>query len=154
MRAELQELYDSSASAWGLRLALVVGLLALLIAALVLVLVAITSWRGRARDYAALRMAGVAPPTLRRVGLAEQWTVVVVSVVVGGLSGILGAQLAMPIIPFFTTPSPVLPIDTALATGPVVVAVGAPLVLLLAVGAVVGARLVERSSLARVREQL
>ena len=153
-RAELQELYDSSASAWGLRLALVVGLLALLIAALVLVLVAITSWRGRARDYAALRMAGVAPPTLRRVGLAEQWTVVVVSVVVGGLSGILGAQLAMPIIPFFTTPSPVLPIDTALATGPVVVAVGAALVLLLAVGAVVGARLVERSSLARVREQL
>lgn len=154
LRAEREQLFASSASAWGLRLALVVGLVALAIAALVLVLVAVTSWRGRARDYAALRMAGVAPRTLRRVGLAEQCIVVVVSVVVGALSGILGAQLAMPIIPFFTTPSAVLSIDASLATGPVVLAVVAVLVLLLAVGAVVGVRLVERASLSRVREQL
>jgi hypothetical protein len=99
-------------------------------------------------------MAGVAPPTLRRVGLAEQWIVVVVSVVAGALSGILGAQLAMPIIPFFTTPSAVLPIDATLATGPVLLAVVAVLVLLLAVGAVVGVRLVGRASLSRVRDQL
>jgi len=154
LRTEREQLFASSASAWGLRLALVVGLLALAIAALVLVLVAVTSWRGRARDYAALRMAGVAPRTLRRVGLAEQWIVVVVSVVVGALSGILGAQLAMPIIPFFTTPSAVLPIDSTLATSPVLLATFAVLVLLLAVGSVVGVRLVDRASLSRVREQL
>jgi hypothetical protein len=154
LRTEREQLFASSASAWGLRLALVVGLLALAIAALVLVLVAVTSWRGRARDYAALRMAGVAPRTLRRVGLAEQWIVVVVSVVVGALSGILGAQLAMPIIPFFTTPSAVLPIDATLATSPVLLATLAVLVLLLAVGSVVGVRLVDRASLSRVREQL
>ncbi|HEU4999799.1 MAG TPA: FtsX-like permease family protein [Lapillicoccus sp.] len=154
LRADREQLFNSSASAWGLRLALVVGLLALLIAALVLVLVAVTSWRTRSRDYAALRMAGVGAPALRRVGLAEQWTVVVISVLVGAVSGLLGAQLAMPIIPFFTTPSAVLPIDTTPATAPVAVAVLAALVLLLAVGAVVGIRLVGRSSLSRVREQL
>lgn len=49
----------SSASASGLRLAAVIGALAVLLAALVLVLVVATGWRGRARDYAALRMAGV-----------------------------------------------------------------------------------------------
>jgi hypothetical protein len=154
LRSERAELFDRSASSWGLRLALVVGLLALAIAALVLVLVAVTSWRTRSRDYAALRMAGVGTPTLRRVSLAEQWTVVVVSVAVGALSGVLGAQLAMPIIPFFTTPSTVLPVDTAPAVVPVVVAVLAALVVLLAVGTIVGIRLVGRASLSRVREQL
>jgi hypothetical protein len=99
-------------------------------------------------------MAGVGTPTLRRVSLAEQWTVVVVSVAVGALSGVLGAQLAMPIIPFFTTPSTVLPVDTAPAVVPVVVAVLAALVVLLAVGTIVGIRLVGRASLSRVREQL
>jgi len=154
LRSERERLFDSSASAWGLRLALVVGLLALVIAALVLVLVAVTSWRSRSRDYAALRMAGVGTASLRRVGLAEQWTVVVVSVLVGAVSGLLGAQLAMPIIPFFTTPSAVLPIDATPAPLPVAVTVVAALVLLLVVGAVVGVRLVGRSTLSRVREQL
>ena len=154
LRTEQEQLFDSSASAWGLRLALVVGLLALAIAALVLVLVAVTSWRTRSRDYAALRMAGVGTRTLRRVSLAEQWTVVLVSVAVGAFSGVLGAQLAMPIIPFFTTPSTVLPVDTAPAVTPVLVAVLAALVVLLAVGTLVGFRLVGRASLARVREQL
>jgi len=154
LRPERERLFDSSASAWGLRLALVVGLLALVIAALVLVLVAVTSWRSRSRDYAALRMAGVGTPSLRRVGLAEQWTVVLVSVLAGAVSGLLGAQLAMPIIPFFTTPSTVLPIDATPAPLPVAVTVVAALVLLLVVGAVVGVRLVGRSTLSRVREQL
>lgn len=154
LRSERERLFDSSASAWGLRLALVVGLLALVIAALVLVLVAVTSWRSRSRDYAALRMAGVGTPALRRVGLGEQWTVVVVSVLVGAVSGVLGAQLAMPIIPFFTTPSEVLPIDATPAPLPVAVTVVATLVLLLAVGAIVGVRLVGRSTLSRVRDQL
>ncbi len=154
LRTEREQLFASSASAWGLRLALVVGLLALAIAALVLVLVAVTSWRTRSRDYAALRMAGVGTPTLRRVSLAEQWTVVLVSVAVGAFSGVLGGQLAMPIIPFFTSPSTVFPVDTAPAVVPVVVAVLAALVVLLVVGTVVGIRLVGRASLSRVREQL
>ncbi len=153
-RADLQELYDSSASAWGLRLALVVGLLALLIAGIVLVLVAVTTWRGRSRDYAALRMAGVGASALRRVALGEQWTVVAVSVVVGAAAGVLGAQLAMPIIPFFTVASTALSVDTAPAVPQTVAAAAAALAALLLVGWVVGVRLVARASLSRVREPL
>jgi len=45
-------------------------------------------------------------------------------------------------------------IDATLATSPVLLATLAVLVLLLAVGSVVGVRLVDRASLSRVREQL
>jgi ABC-type antimicrobial peptide transport system permease subunit len=135
-------------------LALVVGVLALLIAAIVLVLVAVTTWRGRARDFAALRMAGVTAPALRRVALGEQWTVVAASVVVGAAAGVLGAQLAMPIIPFFTAPSPSLPVDIAPAVPQTAAAAAAALAALLLVGWLVGVRLVARASLSRVREPL
>lgn len=154
LRADQQALYDSSASAWGLRLALVVGIVALLIALLVLVLVAATSWRSRSRDYAALRLAGVTASTLRRVGLAEQLTVVVVSVLVGVGCGVVGAQLAMPIVPFFTVPSTSFPVDTGTAVLPIVVASIAALSALVLVGAIVGIRLAGRAALQRVREQL
>ena len=153
-RADQQALFDNSASAWGLQLALVVGIVALIIAGLVLVLVAATSWRTRTRDYAALRMAGVTGRALRSVGLAEQGIVVLVSVLVGAVCGIVGAQLAMPILPFFTTPSTGFPVDTRPALAPIAAAAGVSLVLLLVVGIVVGARLVRRSTLDRVREQV
>jgi len=153
-RTDQQALFDNSAAAWGLQLALVVGIVALVIAALVLVLVAATSWRTRARDYAALRMAGVGGRLLRAVGMAEQTVVVLVSVVVGALCGIAGAQLAMPILPFFTTPSVSFPVATEPAVGPIALAAGVSLALLLVVGAVVGGRLVRRSTLDRVREQV
>ncbi len=154
LRADQQALYDRSASAWGLRLALVVGIVALVIALLVLVLVAATSWRSRARDYAALRMVGVKASTLRRVGLAEQLTVVVVSVAVGIACGVVGAQLAMPIVPFFTVPSTTFPVDTAPAVLPIVLASLAALVALVVTGSVIGIRLAGQASLQRIRDQL
>ncbi|MDQ2781141.1 MAG: hypothetical protein M3Y26_01210 [Actinomycetota bacterium] len=154
LRSDQQALFDSSASAWGLRLALVVGIVSLVIALLVLVLVAATSWRSRARDYAALRMVGVEASTLRRVGLAEQLTVVVVSVVVGVACGVVGAQLAMPIVPFFTVPSTTFPVDTAPAVLPIVIASFAALIALVVTGSVIGIRLAGQASLQRVREQL
>jgi L-cystine uptake protein TcyP (sodium:dicarboxylate symporter family) len=60
----------------------------------------------------------------------------------------------MPLIPFFTIPSAVLPIDTSPALGYVGVAACAALLVLLVVGAIVGLRLVARSTLSRVREQI
>ena len=91
--ADRQRAYDESASAWGLRLAVGVAALALLIAGLVLVLVAATAWRGRARDYAALRMAGVPEVTLRRASLAEQAVVVLLAIGVGAACGIASLHL-------------------------------------------------------------
>ncbi|MDQ6895928.1 MAG: hypothetical protein M3171_04870 [Actinomycetota bacterium] len=152
--SDQKQLFDRSASAWGLQLALVVGLVALAIAAVVLVLVAATTSRARARDYASLRMAGVDARVLRRVGLAEQWIVIAVSVLIGALSGLLGGSLAIPVIPFFTVPSTGFPVDTTPAGGAVAIAALASLVGLLAVGAVVGVRVAGQAALSRVRDPL
>jgi len=152
--SDQKQLFDRSASAWGLQLALVVGLVALAIAAVVLVLVAATTSRTRARDYASLRMAGVDARVLRRVGLAEQWIVIAVSVLIGALSGLLGGSLAIPVIPFFTVPSTGFPVDTTPAGGAVAIAALASLVGLLAVGAVVGVRVAGQAALSRVRDPL
>jgi hypothetical protein len=60
----------------------------------------------------------------------------------------------MPIVPFFTLPSAVLPVDLTPAAGPALLTALAALVALLVVGLVVGAQLVSRASMARVRDQL
>lgn len=151
-RVVAQALFDHSASAWGLEMALVVGAVALLVAALVIVLVAAASARARSRDYAALRLAGVTVRSLRTVSYVEQVVVVVASVLAGAVCGVVGARLAVPLVPFFTVPSAVLPVDTAFATAPVLGAVAAGLVVLAAVGALVAGRLVRAASFDRVRE--
>ena len=152
--SDQQQLFDRSASAWGLQLALVVGLVALAIAAVVLVLVAATTSRTRARDNASLRMAGVDARVLRRVGLAEQWVVITVSVVIGAASGLVGGYLAIPVIPFFTVPSTGFPVDASPAGRAVALAALASLVGLLAVGTVVGVRVAGQAALSRVRDPL
>ncbi|MER7071391.1 FtsX-like permease family protein [Terrabacter sp. NPDC000476] len=151
-RAELLDSYDRSASAWGLRLGLVVGGLALLLAALVLVLVTITSWRGRSKDLAALRLAGVPASTVRRVGIAEQLVVIVLAVVVGALCGALGSRLSLALIPFFTTPSDVFVADLTPNLGAMALAALATVVWLSVVAVVLGLWLARRSTVARVRE--
>lgn len=147
-----QALYDSSASAWGLRLALVVAVLAVVLAALVLLLVALTAWRGRVRDLAALRLAGIPTATLRRASIAEQTVVVIVAGLVGAACGVLAAQLALPIVPFFTVPSDFFHPDLTLAGPAVLGAWVAGLVVLVAVAVLVATSLVRRAGVARVRE--
>lgn len=152
--ADRRSLYDASASAWGLQMALVVGVVALLIAALVLVLVAAASARTRSRDLGALRLAGVPARTLAVVAPAEQVAVVLVGVVAGVLCGLAGAHLAVPLLPFFTVPSTVLPVDTAVALRPVLLVAAGGLLLLLLVGLVVASRQVRAATPDRVRDQL
>ena len=146
--------YDASASAWGLQLALVVGLAALVMAALVVIVVVSTSWRHRARDYAALRMVGLRGRDLAGVAVGEQLVVVVVAVVVGSGCGLLGAALALPIVPMFTTPPQMPVIDLGPSWPAVLAAAAVALVSLVAVGVRVGRGLARRSGLERVREVL
>jgi len=147
-----REQFDASASAWGLQLALVVGVAALVIATLVLILVAATSWRTRSRDYAALRTSGMGLATLRQASVVEQCVVVWIAGVAGIVCGVAGATLAVPLIPFFTTPSATFPIDTAQAGTSVVVAAVSALVILTAAAAATGAALAGRASYQRLRE--
>ena len=150
--ADRQRAYDESASAWGLRLAVGVAALALLIAGLVLILVAATAWRGRARDYAALRMAGVPEATLRRASLAEQAVVVLLAIGVGAVCGIVSAAMALPILPLFTSPWTALSPDLTLDRTAVGSSVAVALVGLLVTAALVARVLVRRATPHRLQE--
>ncbi|MFC6344544.1 hypothetical protein ACFP8W_21360, partial [Nocardioides hankookensis] len=64
---DIKRSYDESSAAWSLQLAALVGAVALLIALLVLVVSAVSGWRFRTRDFAALRMSGVPRRSIRSV---------------------------------------------------------------------------------------
>lgn len=151
---EVKQGYDRSASGWGLQLALVTGVLALLMAALALIVVAATGWRSVARDFAAMRMAGVPLPVLRRAARSEQLVVVGVGVGVGAVSGLVGAHLAMPLIPLFNRAAPVPAPDLSPAWPAVAGASLVALGLLTVLGLLIARALGGRFTLGRIREFL
>ena len=110
---ESKRLLDESATGWGLLLGLFTGLLSLLLAAVMLVVVAMTTGRVVTRDIAALRVAGVSVGDLRRAAVRESVVPVALGAVVGAACGVAGAFLAMPLIPLFDTPAPVPALDLA-----------------------------------------
>jgi energy-coupling factor transporter transmembrane protein EcfT len=152
-RAEVVATFDRSASAWSLRLAVVIGVLALVLSALVLLLLTVTSWRTRSKDLATLRLAGVPEKRIRRVVVAEQVVVIGSAVVVGAVCGYVGAQLSLGLVPFFTTPSDVFVRDLDPATGPMAAVAGLTFVWLGAVGTLLGIWLARRAVVSRVRDQ-
>jgi hypothetical protein len=149
---EQRTVYDRSAAAWSLALGVVAGVVALLIALLVMVVIAVTTWRGRTRDLAALRMAGLGTRRIRGVAVAGQLLAVVVAVVAGALTGLLGAQLALDGIPMFTRAPEVGTLDLATSWPAVLVAGAAALVLLAVAGLAIGRRLAGSALLTRLRE--
>ncbi|MDF1606310.1 FtsX-like permease family protein [Nocardioides sp. YIM 152315] len=149
---EVRRTYDDSAAAWSLQLAALVGAVAILIALLVLVVSAASSWRLRTRDLAALRMTGVPPRSMRSMAVASQLPAVVVGVVAGGLSGLVGAQLAMSIVPLFATAPEVSTLDLDTAWPAVLSAAAAALVVLASGSILIGRALAARADLRRLRE--
>ena len=83
VRADL----DASPAAWSLALSVLVGLVALLVAALVMIVATATTWRTRATDLAALRMAGLSNHALRRMELLGGLPVVLLGSVAGVCCG-------------------------------------------------------------------
>ena len=152
--SDLKRFYDESASGWGLQLAMVVGVLGLLIAALVMAVVAVTGWRRQARDYAALRMAGVSQRDLRRATRREQLVVVTAGVAAGAVAGALGAALAMPLIPLFNRPASVPVVDLAPSWAAMGLAWVCGLLLLVGAGLAITRALAHRYVLSRIREDL
>jgi putative ABC transport system permease protein len=150
--ADIRRSYDESAAAWSLELAALVGLLAVLIELLALVVSAASGWRGRTRDLAALRMSGVGRRSIRSMAVAAQMPAVLVGVVAGAVSGLLGARLAMPIVPLFATAPEVSTLDLGTAHVAVLVAVGASLLVLCVGSLVIGRALSGRAQLQRLRE--
>ncbi|GAA4720132.1 FtsX-like permease family protein [Nocardioides conyzicola] len=151
---DIERSYDESVAAWSLQLAALVGGVALLIALLVLVVSAVSGWRFRTRDFAALRMSGVPRRSIRSIAVAAQLPAVLVGVVAGGVSGIFGAQLAMPIVPLFATAPQVSTLDLDTAWWAVLVAVALSLVVLGAGSVLIGRALAARAELPRLRETM
>lgn len=104
---QAQARYDASATGWGLLLDVFTGLMALLVATLVVGLVAVTSWRGVARDLAGLVVAGTPREVLRSAVRREQLVTVVAGVVLGTVCGVAGSLLALPLVPLFDRPAAV-----------------------------------------------
>jgi putative ABC transport system permease protein len=146
--------YDETTTAWSLQLAGAVGAVSLLIAILVLLVIAATTWRLRSRDLAALRMTGVSRGAVRRIAVAEHVTAVLLAGLAGALCGVVGAHFALPTIPLFATAPEVSTLDLGTAWIAVGAATASAVVLLIVVGWVSGEAIARRAVLDRVRESL
>jgi FtsX-like permease family protein len=108
--------YGRSASALALQLTPVIGVAGWALAIVVLLLMIVTSWRSRAQDYASLRITGVPAATTGRAARWEQTGPVALAALLGSACGILGAHVALPMIPLFAPTSQPSPIPLDLAT--------------------------------------
>lgn len=150
--SEVRQAYDSSVPAWSLQLGVLVAFAGLVIAALVLVLLAASTFRRRSRDLACLRMSGVPRRGLERVAIGEQLPIVLLAVVAGSACGYLGAVFALPIVPLFALARPASTLDLSTPWLPVLVVVATQLVVLGLVAWLCGSTVASRSRLSRVRE--
>jgi hypothetical protein len=141
-----------STPAWSLQLGLLVGAAGVLIGVLALLVAAIATWRGRARDLAALRLSGVPPGHTRGIAVAELLPVVVLAALAGAACGLVGTHYAMPTVPLFSTPPPVSTLDLAAAWGPLWSSSAALLAVLGAVAWACGRDVDRRATLASLRE--
>jgi putative ABC transport system permease protein len=150
--SDVRRSYDQSAAAWSLALAALVGSAAVLVALLVLLVGAASSWRFRSRDLAALRMSGVGRRTARRVAVAAQLPAVLLGAVAGTACGVAGAVLAMPLVPLFATAPEVSTLDLGTAWWGVLLAGVVAAVVLGCGSALIGRTLAARASVRRLRE--
>jgi ABC-type antimicrobial peptide transport system permease subunit len=129
-----------------------VGGLAVLVAMLVMIVATATTWRARATDLAALRMAGLPDRSLRRMELLSQLPVVVVGSLAGAGCGIVAAVIALPGVRQFTDPPVVDTTDFTTPWGVVVGAAVVALLLLTALGVATARWTASRAPLSRIRE--
>ncbi|WP_343066656.1 FtsX-like permease family protein [Kribbella qitaiheensis] len=108
--------YGRSASALALQLTPVVGIAGWSLAIIVLLLMVVTSWRSRAQDYASLRITGVPASTTGRAARWEQTGPVALAALLGSACGVIGAQIALPLIPLFAETLQASPIPLDLHT--------------------------------------
>lgn len=120
--SDVRASYDASVPAWSLQLGVLAAVAGLLLAALVLVLLVVSTWRRRTRDVACLALSGVPRRGLRRAAIGEQLPTALLAVLAGAGCGVLGAVLALPTVPLFAAPRPLSTMDLSVPW-PVVVAV-------------------------------
>ncbi|HEY4315303.1 MAG TPA: FtsX-like permease family protein [Actinomycetes bacterium] len=143
--------FDQSATAWSLALAVVVGLTGLIAAVLALIVVAVTSWKGRAHDVASHRMAGLPVRQLRQALVAGQVGAVVVAVAAGTAAGLVGARLALKDFPLLAQAPVGWQVDLGTAWAAVTGAVVVALVVLGIAGWLSARTMASKATLDRLR---
>ncbi|MFI5730956.1 FtsX-like permease family protein [Kribbella sp. NPDC051587] len=154
VRSERIASYGRSASALTLQLTPVVGIASWALAIVVLLLTVVTSWRSRAQDYASLRITGVPAPLTGRAARWEQTGPVALAVLLGSVCGVIGAQIALPLIPLFADSGGPYPLELA-TNWPVALGLWAGGTIVLAVVTLLlGTGVNRRASYSRIREEL
>ncbi len=143
---------DASPAAWSLALSVLVGGAGVLVAMLVMIVATATTWRSRATDLAALRMAGLPTGSLRRLELLGQLPVVVVGALAGAACGTVAAVLALPDVRQFTEPPEVDTTDFSTPWAAVLVAALVALLVLSALAVAASRWTARRARLTRIRE--
>ncbi|MFE7226732.1 FtsX-like permease family protein [Nocardioides sp. NPDC057577] len=143
---------DASVATWSLWLGVVVGLTAVLLAVAALTVLTVTGWRTRARDLAALRLAGVDRRVVDRLPAGAQLLPVLVGVAAGVGCGVYGVILTLPDIPLFAVPPLVDATDLSIPW-PAVAVAGLGCLIVLGIAAVIlGRAVAARARLDRLRE--
>lgn len=150
----IRQAYADTVATWSLDLGAVLGPAVVLLALLVLLVLAVTGWRDRARDLAVLRLNGAGRRTTRRLAVWAQLPGVLLAIGTGVAAGVVGATLAMPDVPFLPAP-PEVPVTDVATAWPAVLAVAvACFVVLPTAAAVAGGAIARRGEPERVREGL
>jgi hypothetical protein len=146
--------YGRSASALALQLTPVVGVAGWALAIVVLLLMVVTSWRSRAQDYASLRITGVPASTTGRAARWEQTGPVALAVLLGSVCGVVGAQVALPMIPLFADSGGPIPLELDTNWLVAVVLWLAGTAVLAAATLLLGTGVNRRAGYSRIREEL
>ena len=150
--ATIRRAYDDTVATWSLGLGAVIGPAVVLNALLVLLVLAVTGWRDRARDLAILRLNGAGRRTTRRLATWAQLPAVLLAVAAGVVAGTVGAALAMPDVPFLPTAPEVPVLDPSTSWPAVLYVAAACLVVLPAAAALAGLAVARRAHPERVTE--
>jgi hypothetical protein len=146
--------YGRSASALALQLTPVVGIAAWVLAIIVLLLTVVTSWRSRAQDYASLKITGVPDNATGRAARWEQTAPVALAVLLGTVCGLIGAHVALPLIPLFATSGGAVPLDLGTSWPVALILWVGGTAILAAATLFLGSRVNRRSTYGRIREEL
>ena len=114
----IRQANQDTVATWSLALGAVVGPAVILLALLVLLVLAVTGWRDRARDLAILRLNGAGWRTTRRLAVWAQLPAILLAIAAGVAAGLVGAALAMPDVSFFPDPAGRHPSSTRRPRGP------------------------------------
>ncbi|MEU4197879.1 FtsX-like permease family protein [Kribbella sp. NPDC026611] len=152
--AERIDEYSRSASALALQLTPLVGIAGWALAIVVLLLTVVTTWRSRTQDYASLRITGVPAGTTGRAARWEQTGPVVLAVLLGSVCGVIGAKVALPLIPLFADPGGPVPLDLSINWPVAILLWLIGTAVLAATTLLLGTGVNRRSSYSRIREDL